>query len=164
MPDPLVLYSANTQLAYRINEHFYGQSHFVWCNAFFSAPSPRSIDVEMPPSSTPCDICRNYLEDIARRDLHSRSLRDNRAGLQTGLKAKLAERVITEKQYRELKNIIVKSALDEFRPLLYVIPFEGVRDLVESVPPSQRAHPFSPEYRIERLPRSRFDVLDWIWR
>lgn len=164
MPDPLVLYSANTQLAYRINEHFYGQIHFVWCSAFFSAPSSRSIDMEMPPSSTPCDICRNYLEDITRRDLHSRSLQDNRTGLENGMKSKLAERVITEEQYRELEEIIAKSALDELRPLLYVIPFEGVRDLVESVPPSQRAHPFSPEYRIERLPRSRFDVLDWIWR
>jgi hypothetical protein len=163
MPDPLILYSANTQLAYRINEHFYGQIHFVWCSAFFSATS-RSIDVEMPPSSTPCDICRNYLEDIARRDLHSRNLQDNRIGLRNGLKAKLAERVITEKQYRELKKIIVESALDEFRPLLYVIPFEGVQDLVEPAPPSQRAHPFSPEYKIERLPRSRFDVLDWTWR
>jgi hypothetical protein len=163
MPDPLVLYSANTQLAYRINEHFYGQIHFVWCSAFFSATS-RSIDVEMPPSSTPCDICRNYLEDISRRDLHSTRLQHNRDGLQTGLKAKLVERVITEKQYRELKNIIAKSALEEFRPLLYVIPFEGVRDLAEPVPPLQRAHPFSPEYKIECLPRSRFDVLDWVWR
>ena len=164
MPDPLVLYSANTQLAYRINEHFYGQVHFVWCNPFFSAASPRAIDVQMPPSSTPCDICRNYLEDISRRDLHSRSLQDNRIGLQKGMKAKLAERVITEEQYRELKDIIAKSALDEFRPLLYVIPFEGVRDLVKPVPFLQRAHPFSPEYKIKRLPRSRFDVLDWIWR
>lgn len=163
MPDPLVLYSANTQLAYRINEHFYGQIHFVWCSAFFSATS-RSIDVEMPPSSTPCDICRSYLEDISRHDLHSTILRRNRSGLENGMKSKLAERVITEGQYRELEEIIEKSALEEFRPLLYVIPFEGVRDLVEPVPPSQRAHPFSPEYRIERLPRSRFDVLDWLWR
>jgi hypothetical protein len=163
MPDPLVLYSANTQLAYRINEHFYGQIHFVWCSAFFSATS-RSIDVEMPPSSTPCDICRNYLEDITRRDLHSLSLQHNRAGLQRGMEAKLAERVITEEQCLGLKGFVANAAIDEFRPLLYVIPFEGVRDLVESVSPSQKAHPFSPEYRIERLPRSRFDVLDWTWR
>jgi hypothetical protein len=163
MPDPLVLYSANTQLAYRINEHFYGQIHFVWCSALFSATS-RSIDVEMPQSSTPCDICRNYLEDITRRDLHSRSLQDNRAGLQTGLKAKLAERVITENQYLELEELVSKASLDEFRPLLYVIPFEGVRDLVKPAPLLEKAHPFSPEYRIKRLPRSRFDVLDWSWR
>ena len=163
MPDPLVLYSANTQLAYRINEHFYGQIHFVWCSAFFSA-TPRSIDLEMPPSSTPCDICRKYLEDISRRDLHSRSLQDNRAGLQKGVEAKLAERVITEEQYLELEELVSKASLDEFRPLLYIIPFEGVRDLVQPVPPLQRAHPFSPEYEIKRLPRSRFDVLDWTWR
>lgn len=163
MPDPLVLYSANTQLAYRINEHFYGQIHFVWCSALFSATS-RSIDVEMPPSSTPCDICRNYLEDITRRDLHSLNLQHNRAGLQRGMEAKLAERVITEEQYLGLQELVSKASLDELRPLLYVIPFEGVRDLVTPASLLEKAHPFSPEYKIKRLPRSRFDVLDWIWR
>ena len=164
MPDPLVLYSANTQLAYRINEHFYQQIHFVWCNPFFSATAPRSIDVQMPPSSTPCDICRNYLEDIARGDRNSRSLQANRIGLKQGMDLKLADGVITEEQYWELEEIVSKVSLDEFRPLLYVIPFEGVRNLVRPAPRHQRAHPFSPEYMIDRLPRSRFDVIDWIWR
>ena len=80
------------------------------------------------------------------------------------MRRKLAERVITGEQYRELKKIVEQAALDEFRPLLYVIPFAGVRDLVKPAPLLQRAHPFSPEYRIKRLPRSRFDVLDWTWR
>jgi hypothetical protein len=164
MPDPLVLYSANTQLAYRINEHFYHQIHFVWCNPFFSAAATLAIDVQMPPSSTPCDICRSYLEDIARRDLHSPGLSNNRFGLQEGMKSKFKEGTITKEQYRELKDIVAKASLEEFRPLLYVIPFEGVRDLVRPAPRRQRAHPFSPEYMIDRLPRSRFDVLEWIWR
>lgn len=164
MPEPLILYSANTQLAYRINEHFYQQTHYVWCNPFFSATSTRAIDVQMPPSSTPCDICRTYLEDIARRDLNSHNLERNRSGLQKGMKFKLRERVITEEQHQELKEIVAKAALDEFRPLLYIIPFEGVQDLARPAPRRQRAHPFSPEYVIERLPRSRFDVLEWSWR
>jgi len=163
MPDPLVLYSANTLLAYRINEHFYGQSHFVWCNPFFSA-SAASRDVQMPPSSTPCDICRTYLNDIARRDWHSASLRDHKTGLKKGMDSKLAGRVITDDQYRELDEIVSKASLDDFRPLLYIIPFAGVRKLVEAVSPLQRAHPFSREYVIRYLPRSRFDVLDWEWR
>ncbi|MEA2599053.1 MAG: hypothetical protein QOF89_45 [Acidobacteriota bacterium] len=164
MSDPLVLYSVNTLLAYRINEQFYQQIHFVWCNPYFSATSPRAIDVQMPPSSTPYDICRKYLEDIARGDRHSSSFRDNRAGLETGMRLKLAEGVITEEQFQELDDIVAKASLDEFRPLLYIIPFEGVRELAQLPRPSQRAHPFSPEYRIERLSRSRFDVLDWLWR
>jgi hypothetical protein len=163
MSEPLVLYSANTLLAYRINEDFYRQTHFVWCSPFFSA-SAASIDVQMPPSSTPCDICKVYLEDIARQDLHSPSLKSHRSGLERGMKSQLAKRLIHEEQYQELEEIVSKAALDEFRPLLYIIPFEGVRDLVRPAPRRQRAHPFSPEYIIERLPRSRFDVLEWFWR
>lgn len=163
MPDPLVLYSANTLLAYRINEHFYGQCHFVWCSPFFSSSSA-SIDVQMPPSSTPCDICRTYLNDIARRDWHSASLQDHRDGLKEGMNSKLANGVITEEQYQELDEIVSKAPLDDFRPLLYIIPFAGVQELVETVPPLRKAHPFSREYVIRHLPRSRFDVLDWEWR
>ena len=164
MPDPLVLYSVNTLLAYRINEHFYGQLHYVWCSPFFSSTSLSAIDVPMPPSATPCDICQTYLEDIARQDRHSSRLRENRAGLKKGVRAKLSEQVINREQYREINNIVKRASLDDFRPLVYVIPFAGVRDLVELAPPNQRAHPFSREYRIERLPRSCFDVLDWRWR
>ncbi len=32
---PLVLYSANTLLAYKINETFYKGLHYVWCNPVF---------------------------------------------------------------------------------------------------------------------------------
>ena len=160
MPEPLVLYSANTLLAYRINEEFYRQRHFVWCSPFFSA-SAASIDVQMPPSSTPCDICRTYLNDVTRRDWHSVKLGDNRAGLKQGMDSKLADGVITDEQYRELDEIVSRSSFDDFRPLLYIIPFAGVRKLVETVSPLKRAHPFSREYVIRHLPRSRFDVLDW---
>jgi hypothetical protein len=140
MPEPLVLYSANTLLAYRINEHFYGQSHFVWCSPFFSAPAA-SIDVQMPPSSTPCDICRTYLNDTARRDWHSIKLRDHRNGLKQGMDAKLADCVITNEQYRELDEIVSRSSFDDFRPLLYIIPFAGVRKLAETVFSSPESPP-----------------------
>jgi hypothetical protein len=164
MADPLVLYSVNTLLAYRINEHFYGQIHYVWCSPFFSASGISRLDLQAPPSSTPCDICRTYLDDVLRQDRHSSAIRNNRYGIKSGLAVKKADGMISAEQHRELEETVSKAPLEDFRPLLFVIPFQGVADLVEEIPLSERAHPFSREYRIERLPRSRFDVLDWIWR
>lgn len=129
MPEPLVLYSANTLLAYRINEHFYGQSHFVWCSPFFSA-SAASIDVQMPPSSTPCDICRSYLEDIYRQDRHSVRIQRNQTGIKKGMRAKRNQGALTPEQYKEISRLVSTSSLEDYRPLLYIIPFDGIRDLV----------------------------------
>jgi hypothetical protein len=164
MSDPLVLYSVNTLLAYRINEHFYGQMHYVWCSPFFTASGTSLLDVPAPPSSTPCDICRTYLDDVLRQDRHSAAIRNNRNGIKSGLEIKRADGVISAEQHQELEEIVSKAPLEDFRPLLFVIPVQGIADLVEEVPLLQRAHPFSREYRIECLPRSHFDVLDWIWR
>lgn len=164
MTDPLVLYSVNTLMAYRINEHFYGQIHYVWCSPFFNASATSALDNQAPPSSTPCDICRAYLDDVQRQDRHSAAIRNNRSGIKSGLAAKRADGVISAEQHRELEKIVSKAPLEAFRPLLFVIPFQGVADRVEEVPISERAHPFSREYRIFRLPRSHFDVLDWTWR
>src|SRR4051794_30454429 len=111
MSYPLVLYSANTLLAYRINEQFYQQIHFVWCNPFFSATSPRAIDVQMPPSSTPCDICRTYVEHIERGDRNSLILQNNRSGLRRGMDSKLAEGIITQQQFLQLEGIVEEAPL-----------------------------------------------------
>lgn len=163
MREPLVLYSTNTLLAYRINQQYYGEIHYVWCSPFFSG-SADSIDVAMPPSSTPCDICFRYLEDIQRQDRHSQTIHQNQTGLRRGIRAKRKEGAISPEKYKEIWDLVLKSPLEAFRPLVYVIPFEGVRKLARRALPHEKAHPFSPEYVIERLPRSRFDVLDWRWR
>ncbi|HSG39800.1 MAG TPA: hypothetical protein VLE27_09200 [Thermoanaerobaculia bacterium] len=163
MREPLVLYSTNTLLAYRINQQYYGEIHYVWCSPFFSAAAD-SIDVAMPPSSTPCDICRQYLDDVQRQDQHSSIIRRNREGIKRGLDAKLEEGVITPEQFRQIEEVVSDSSLADFRPLLYIIPYKSVRRMIRPALPHEKAHPFSPEYVIERLPRLRFDVLDWSWR
>lgn len=164
MADPLVLYSVNTLLAYRINERFYGQVHHVWCSPFFSASSVSPLDAEMPPSSTPCDLWKRFLDDIGRQDWHSASISRNKSGLQRGMELRRSEGFITARQQSEIEEIVKNATFRDFRPLLYVIPFHGVRSLVQTAPLQERAHPFSPEYTINRLTRSLFDVLEWPWR
>lgn len=163
MPDPLILYSANTLLAYRINQEYYQQKHFVWCNPCFSATAS-SIDVQMPPSSMPCEICRTLHEDVSQQDLHSDRVKRNREEVLRGAKSKRAAGVVREDQFQEIERIIAGATLADFRPLLYIIPLHLVADRVQTVLPARRAHPFSREYIIEDLPRSGFDVVEWFWR
>jgi hypothetical protein len=161
MPDPLILYSTNTQLAFKINEDYYHQAHYVWCNPYFHADSALKLTTDMPPSSTPRDIFREFQQGIERKDLHSSSLRRNREGLVTGITAKLKAGIITQDQYKELQDMVAAATPEYFRPLLYVIPFQGVANLVKPVAPVDRAALLSREFVIEKLPRSLFDVL---WR
>jgi len=163
MSDPLILYSANTLLAYRINQVYYEERHFVWCNPYFSA-SVSSIDVQFPPSSTPSEICRNLFGDVSQQDLHSGRIQSNRDGIRNGASLKRSKGEITEEQLKEIEQIASAASVADFRPLLYVIPFYLIAGQVRPVPSADRAHPFSREYIIENLQRSSFDVLEWLWR
>lgn len=163
MSAPLILYSANTLLAYRINQIYYRERHFVWCNPYFSASAP-SIDVQMPPSSTPSDICCSLCGDVSQDDVHSLKIQSNRDGIRKGASSKRNAEQITEQELREIDQIVSAAKLADFRPLLYVIPFHLVAEQAKPVPPTDRAHPFSQEYIIKDLLRSSFDVLEWSWR
>lgn len=158
--DPLVLYSTNTLLAYRIGQKFYQELHYVWCNPFFRPPQS-SLDVEMPPSSTPFDIYQTLRTDVGRRDRHSAKVGSSREGLRRGAKSRHEQGLISAETRSIIEGIIESAALDDFMPLLYVIPFHSVRENARHVEPSRAAHPFSQEYLIENLPRTRFDVVQF---
>lgn len=67
--------------------------------------------------------------------------------------------VIADGQREAITTTIESAGIHDFRPVLYVIPFERVRGMAVDVPVSERAHPLSVEYRLERLPRDCFDML-----
>ena len=53
-----------------------------------------------------------------------------------------------------------EAALDDFSPLLLVMPYERVRSLAQPVELTARAGVTSEEYIIKSLPRDCFDVLE----
>ena len=57
---------------------------------------------------------------------------------------------------------IESASIREFRPLLFLIPFDRVETLVSDVPVKERAHPLSIEFKVQALPRNCFDVIE-IW-
>jgi hypothetical protein len=159
MSAPIILYSTNTWLAYNIAEQFYAAEHYVWCTPYFS---PRSAPpfASVPPTSCPLAIYRSLSIEVRAGDRHSAKIRDNRVGIATGARAKRAEGTIDRHQEDEILRILENAQVQDFRPLLYVIPHGLVGDLLAPVAVVERAHPLSTEFLIGRLPRRCFDVID----
>jgi len=161
MANPLLLYSTNSLLAYRINERYYHDLHYVWCNPFFHKDAVINLQAQMVPSSTPAAIYLDYKQGVEAGDIHCQKVIDNRVGLRKGAQLKLHAAVITTQQFQEINLLIDTVQLTEYRPVVYVIPFRSVAKFATQPSLSAKAHPFSPEYLIEALPRKCFDVIEW---
>ena len=159
MPNPLILYSTNTRLAYLISKRYYGNLHYVWCTPYFDSQSISAHDYTVPPTASPSEIYHSLYQEVIRDDRHSAEIRENKDGLRKGVIAKREAGIITEGQRQEIETILNRTGIQDFKPLLYVIPFNLVADLVDEVPVDERAHPLSVEYIIRELPRHLFDVI-----
>lgn len=157
----LVMYSTNTRLAFMINQKYYNQLHYVYCCPYFDPRSVSDLEHNTPPSSSPCELFRDFTGEASRNDKHPKSIAVNKAGLQRGAVAKLDSHVITPDQHRDILEIIAGADAAEFRPLLYVIPFEIISAKIRPVPLEKKAHPFSEEYIIDELNRTEFDVVEF---
>ncbi len=160
MPNPVLLYSANTWLAYTISQTYYSEEHYVWCNPYINSRWLPPGLAPLPPSSSPGDIYLSFHADILGGDLHSAKISQNKDGILKGAGIKHAAGIISEQQYADIEAIVAKSNLRDFRPLLFVIPFEFVADRAQKVSLARRASVFHDEYTIERLPRRLFDVIE----
>jgi hypothetical protein len=155
-----LLYSVNTWLAYNLSVRHYGGLHYIWCSPIFSARNHPASQATPPPTSCPSDIYHNLAEEVRRRDGHSAKIAENRLGIIAGAKNKHSAGVITEVELHEIEEIAAAATCQDFRPLLYLIPFAAVSHLLKEVPVSMRAHPLSQEYIIEELPTGLFDAIE----
>lgn len=149
-----ILYSIGTQLAYKIAKNYYGNIHYVWCTLEFN-------DIKQPPTSNPSKICKRYLEIISTGDRHAFELNNNMVGILRGAKAKLASKVITQKQYNEIKAIVAGARYESFYPVLYIIQSDKVKNRCVEVPVGDRASDSAVEYKIEDLKENEFEVISF---
>lgn len=159
--DYIVLYSTNTYLAYHINEIYYDSKHFVWCSPVFnpnvlSEEDPRR---RIPPSSSPYNIYKTLKEDVEKADLHSAKIRDNKEGLMKGAGIMYRNEIIDLKTKATIEKIIKTATINDFIPLLYVIPYQLVANKINTVEVSDRANPLSEEYQIIDLLKGEFDII-----
>ncbi len=160
MQRPLLLYSTNTLMAYAIAEGFYGGVHYAWCSPMFDGTTA-AAHVNIPPTSSPAEIYRNLWEEVRRGELHSAVIRKNYEGIKRGARAQFNAGIIDSAAHEEIRRVLRRSAVRDFRPVLYIIPYDRAVEHVSEVPIEQRAHPLSPEYRVEQLPRDCFDMIEF---
>jgi hypothetical protein len=156
---PLILYSTNTWLAYTIAQRYYRAEHYAWCTPYFD-PRRYGNDAAVPPTSSPLEVYQSLAAEAARGDRHSAKIEENRAGIRHGASAKRAAGIIDDSQERAIVTIVDLAYGNDFRPLMYIIPYSLVARKLREPPPEDKAHPLSAEYVIDNMPRKHFDVIE----
>jgi hypothetical protein len=158
---PLILFSTNCWLAYKISEKYYSDIHYVWCTPDFAEENSPKLTAATPPTSTPKTIYENLGKEVEANDKHSGKIKELKLGLLKGAQINRTNGLISAEQEADIIYIVGNAEISDFRPLLYIIPYEMVKDLLEEVPVGERAHPLSVEYRIEKLPGNLFNVIEF---
>jgi len=160
MEEELVLCSAATLLSYRIAEHYYKGRHYVWCAPFLNGDfrSGRGPAIKTPPSADPIQIYYHYLDAVESGDTHSSYIDRNRVGLRRGSGERKKQGVITKRAYNDILEIVEYASLQDFRPIMYIVPFAKVKDSIEAVPPNRKAGVFSQEFIIRDLKEKSFHI------
>lgn len=156
-----VLYSTNVFLKQHIQREYRGDIHYVWCSENFDS---RTVAVYtsgslVPPSSNPADIYRSLKDDVTRGDRHSAKIAAQRTSFEKLATTWLTAGEITAGQKDEIIYMVEHADIHHWRPLLYVIPRILVEPRLKTVPMEKRAG-LGPEYIIEDLQRSEFDLIE----
>jgi hypothetical protein len=158
----ILLYSVNSKIAYFINETFYAK-HFVWCSPVFDTEKLESLNLfkKIPPSSNPFTIYTRLKQDVSMCDLHSANISKNKAGLKKGAIHYLGAGIIDGIEFAKINSIIDSAPINEFSPLLYVIPRKGIESRIIQVQVDKSANPLSIEYQIVDLNKTEFEVIEF---
>jgi len=147
------LYSTNASISYDIAQEYYDGIHYVWC-----APS-LDVNPHQPASSSPEMRYSAILSEVRSNDLHGFYINSIKTGLRNGALKKKDDGVIDDSQYEDILYRIEEAEILMFRPVVYVMHYDAVQHLIVHTKPSERAGVYSQEYRIEKLPRAKFDIL-----
>lgn len=149
-----ILYSQGTKLSYTINEKYYNGEHYVWCS---DKPYYGS---DQPGNSDPVERSNRIITAIVSQDRHEQLIELNKEGIRKGALAKKKSRVITKRQQEEIAALIELSSLEDFTPIIYVIPFEKVKDDLIPVPADKKGSKYAVEYIIENLKNDSFEIIN----
>ena len=157
----LLYYSTNSYMAYFIAENFFGGKHFVWCSPVYDPTKMHELHKwkKIPVSSNPHKIYLALLEDVEAGDLHSDKIRNNINGLRRATVLKLADGVIDDEEFAKINLMLDKATPDLFRPLLYIIPKENIKDKIATVSITETAGVLSEEFRVVDLRLGEFEII-----
>jgi len=163
LPGPL-LYSTNTFLSYEIGCRYRSNKHFVWCSEVFDPrkQSRNSLVSMVAPTSSPYEIARVLADAVVGEDHHNANIKKYRSLFKRFATIWEADKSITPEAASEIRGMVSQQSFRIWRPYVFIIPREPIeskRRLV-SVKMASRAAA-GPEYKIENLDTSEFDVIEW---
>lgn len=160
-PSPLLLWSTNSHLKFRINQIYRAGKHYVWCSPAFdgSALGKYAVGASQPPSSDPVSIYRALHQAVTKRDGGDLKITQAKKSLMALALEWAGKGEITDDQRDEIIAIVANAPFQDWKPLIYAIPFEGVKSRVKLVPLAKRAS-VEPEYIIEDLVESEFQIIE----
>lgn len=159
-PPPLLLWSTNTYLKFRIEQNFIGQ-HFAWCSPSFDGAAQHRYapGATQPASSDPCTIYRQLVHAIKTNDGHDAKIASQKRTIKALARQWLRTNHISRDQHDEIIAIVNRSAIVDWRRLIYVIPFGAISDRVQLVAREKRAS-HEPEYTLSDLMPHEFSIIE----
>lgn len=133
----------------------------MWCSPEFEGAKlgKYSIGSYQPPSSDPATIYRQLKAAIRSPDQHDPKIASQKSTI-SGLAIKLAaDGQILESERDEIVAMLSKASITDWRPLIFVIPYERVASRVKIVPVADRAS-IEPEYIISDLADDEFRIIE----
>lgn len=158
---PLLLWSTNSWLKHYIQMRFRNDTHYVWCSPIFEGQSAAryAVGAGQPPTSDPATIYRQLHIAVSRQDGHDPKIASQRTTIKALAAEWFAVGELTEDERDEILAIVDRSTVRDWRPVLFVIPFDSVGIRVKSVPREKRAS-LEPEYIIPDLSKEEFELIE----
>ena len=157
-----ILYSANPWFATEIARKYRKGNHFAWVCEFFDSTDAAtgSAGALIAPSSNPRKIYDDLLQEYMAQEEHSRIIKDHRRKFERLAKQWYSVGELTKDQLDEIVASVRAPSWRIWKPVLYVIPRQGIAaGRIKEVPRPDRAG-YGPEFQIVDLQSDEFDIVD----
>jgi hypothetical protein len=156
-----LLYSTNVLLKLLIQERFRRDIHYIWCSEHFdSSTLPKySVSSNIAPSSNPADIYKELKIAVEKNDKHCYKIKEQKLSFKNLALDWETKGEITADDKEEIIYWVDNASFDQWRPLIYITPYELVKSRLQKVPPDKRAS-MGMEYIIPDLSRDEFGIIE----
>lgn len=158
---PLLLWSTNTALKFKIQERFRDGKHHVWCSQTFDgkAVGKYAIGRDQAISSDPLAIYKDLRDAVDSSDSHNAKIASQIKVLTALAVQWAADGQISDRNRDEIIAIVSKAVITDWKPLIFVIPYATVASRVKEVPRAKRAS-HEPEFIVEDLASTEFEIIE----
>jgi len=161
VPESPVLFSTVTYYKFWIQERYCNGTHYVWCSEHFDSAQLGAYnpDQQTGPTSNPRSIYTTLCEAVESGDQDCEKIRSQKSTLKDLATEWWVNGEINETEAEDIHYMMDQGTFANWKPLLYVIPTQLVKNRVDLVPLEDRAS-LGREWIIESLDRDEFKIVE----